>query len=60
LIDEIAREQVAETAKRKFAVVCCRRSFGIGADGVLFLVNSSREPTLGMRLFQPDGSEAEM
>jgi diaminopimelate epimerase len=59
LIDEIAREQVAETAKRKFAVVCCRRSFGIGADGVLFLVNSPRAD-LGMRLFQPDGSEAEM
>ena len=59
LIDEIAREQVAETAKSRFAVVCCRRSFGIGADGVLFLVNSPRAD-LGMRLFQPDGSEAEM
>jgi diaminopimelate epimerase len=59
LIDEIAREQVPEEAKRRFAVVCCRRSFGIGADGILFVVNSPRAD-LGMRLFQPDGSEAEM
>ena len=59
LIDEIAGELVAETTKRRFAVACCRRSFGIGADGVLFMVNSPRAD-LGMRLFQPDGSEAEM
>lgn len=59
LIDEIAQELVAETTKSRFAVACCRRSFGIGADGVLFLVNSPRAD-LGMRLFQPDGSEAEM
>ncbi|VVB71560.1 Diaminopimelate epimerase [uncultured archaeon] len=59
LIDEVARELVAEEAKRNFAMHCCRRSFGIGADGILFLTSSSRA-TLGMRLFQPDGSEAEM
>ena len=59
LIDEVSRELVAESAKRRFAIACCRRSFGIGADGVLFLVNSQRAD-LGMRLFQPDGSEAEM
>ncbi len=59
LIDEINREQVAESTKSRFAAACCRRSFGIGADGVLFLVNSPRAD-LGMRLFQPDGSEAEM
>ena len=59
LIDEISRELVAESAKKRFAIACCRRSFGIGADGVLFLINSQRAD-LGMRLFQPDGSEAEM
>ena len=59
LIDEISRELVAESAKRSIAIACCRRSFGIGADGVLFLINSQRAD-LGMRLFQPDGSEAEM
>ncbi len=59
LVDEMGREQVAEIAKGRFAIRCCRRSFGIGADGVLFLVGSMRAD-LGMRLFQPDGSEAEM
>jgi diaminopimelate epimerase len=59
LVDEISRELVAESAKSRFAIACCRRSFGIGADGVLFLASSQRSD-LGMRLFQPDGSEAEM
>ena len=59
LIDEMRQEMVPEAAKRNFAVRCCRQKFGIGADGVLFLVNSSRSD-LGMRLIQPDGSEAEM
>jgi len=59
LVDEISREQVAEGKKRKFAIACCHRHFGIGADGVLFLTNSSRAD-MGMRLIQPDGSEAEM
>ncbi|TFH50432.1 MAG: diaminopimelate epimerase [Methanothrix sp.] len=59
LVDETGREQVAESEKIRFAIACCHRNFGIGADGVLFLTNSSRAD-LGMRLIQPDGSEAEM
>ncbi len=59
LVDEVRREAVPETQKAAFAVRCCRRNFGIGADGVLFLRGSSRAD-VGMRLFQPDGSEAEM
>ena len=59
LIDEMAREFVPEAAKGQFAVRCCSRNFGIGGDGVLFM-NSSGRADLGMRLFQPDGSEAEM
>ena len=59
LIDEMIQEHVSEDAKRAFAIRCCRHNFGIGADGVLFLVNSP-QAELGMRLFQPDGSEAEM
>ncbi len=59
IIDEMRFEQVAESRKSSFAIGCCHRNFGIGADGVLFLVNSPRAE-LGMRLFQPDGSEAEM
>jgi len=59
LVDEMNREQVVEGEKRRFAIAVCHRHFGIGADGVLFLTNSSRAD-LGMRLIQPDGSEAEM
>lgn len=59
LVDEMSREQVPEAEKRSFAVASCHRHYGIGADGVLFLSGSARAE-LGMRLIQPDGSEAEM
>jgi diaminopimelate epimerase len=59
LVDEMRQELVPEAAKGQFAIRCCHRSFGIGGDGVLFMTGSDRAD-LGMRLFQPDGSEAEM
>ncbi|MBN1369824.1 MAG: diaminopimelate epimerase [Dehalococcoidaceae bacterium] len=42
----------------RFAIRACNRHFGIGADGLLVL---TREDTAdaGMRIFNPDGSEAE-
>lgn len=59
LIDEMHQEIIPEPMKGRFAIRCCRRSFGVGGDGVLFLIPSSRAD-IGMRLLQPDGSEAEM
>jgi diaminopimelate epimerase len=59
LVDEMRQEQVPEASKSKFAAHCCRRNLGIGGDGVLFMTGSARAD-MGMRLFQPDGSEAEM
>jgi diaminopimelate epimerase len=59
LVDEMARELVPEPAKKRFALLCCSRNFGIGGDGVLFM-SGSDHADLRMRLFQPDGSEAEM
>ncbi len=59
LINEMHQEIIPEQIKSRFAIRCCRRSFGIGGDGVLFLFPSSRAD-ISMRLFQPDGSEAEM
>ncbi len=41
----------------KLAVAVCHRHFGIGADGLLLL--SSDNNALRMRMFNPDGSEAE-
>lgn len=59
LVDEMRQEQVPEASKGKFAALCCRRNLGIGGDGVLFMTGGARAD-LGMRIFQPDGSEAEM
>jgi diaminopimelate epimerase len=59
LVDEMTQPLVAESNKKRFAIGCCHRHYGIGADGILFLTASPRAD-LGMRLIQPDGSEAEM
>jgi len=40
------------------AAAMCRRHFGIGADGLLLLL-PSESAQLRMRMFNPDGSEAE-
>lgn len=43
----------------KLAVALCDRHFGVGADGLL-LVLPSDAADLRMRIYNPDGSEAEM
>jgi diaminopimelate epimerase len=43
----------------KLAREICHRYFGVGADGLILLANSNRA-SLKMRLFNPDGSEAEV
>jgi len=43
----------------KLAKLLCDRKFGIGADGLL-LVNQRKNTDLAMRIFNADGSEAEM
>jgi diaminopimelate epimerase len=57
LIDEYKGEIVPE--KSAFALKYCDRRFGIGADGVLYL-GSSDKADIRMRIFNPDGTEAEM
>jgi len=42
----------------RFAVKVCNRHFGIGADGLLVLTREDSADA-GMRVFNPDGSEAE-
>lgn len=59
LIDEHERTVVPEAMKPEFARLYCDRRFGIGGDGVLF-VSTGEGADLRMRLFQPDGSEADM
>lgn len=45
--------------RKSIAIKLCDRKFGIGADGVLFL-EKSKKADFKMRIFNPDGSEAEM
>lgn len=42
------------------AVALCDRRFGVGADGVIFLLPGQEGADFSMRLFNSDGSEAEM
>jgi diaminopimelate epimerase len=50
---------VSEKAKPGMARTLCHRHFGVGGDGVI-LVEESAEADAQMRIFNPDGSEAEM
>ncbi len=59
LIDEYNKEVVADENKKDFALKYCDRHFGIGADGVLYL-GISDKADIGMRIFNADGTEAEM
>lgn len=39
--------------------VICHRNFGVGSDGILWGPLPSKESEVGLRIFNPDGSEAE-
>ncbi len=43
----------------KLAQAMCHRRLGIGGDGLIVLINSVKTD-VGMRIFNPDGSEAEV
>jgi diaminopimelate epimerase len=59
LIDEYNNEIISANQKPAFAVKYCDRRYGIGADGVLYL-GRSKEANIKMRIFNSDGTEAEM
>ena len=50
---------LGDRATSEFARQVCDRHFGIGADGLLLAVTGGGVP-VAMRMFNPDGSEAEM
>ncbi len=53
------RSQLSEVNYQIFAKKICDRKFGVGADGLL-LLEKSRKADIKMRIFNADGSEAEM
>jgi diaminopimelate epimerase len=59
VIDEHEKTVIPDDMKRQFAAIYCDRKFGIGADGVIYVMKSTTSD-LRMRLLQPDESEAEM
>jgi len=59
LIDEYEKTVIPDDMKAQFAALYCDRRFGIGADGILYLMKSATG-NLRMRILQPDESEAEM
>jgi diaminopimelate epimerase len=42
------------------AIIWCDRHFGIGADGVIFVLPAQKDTDYTMRIFNSDGSEPEM
>ncbi len=52
--NKVVAGKESETAKK-----ICQRKFSVGADGLLLIENSNRAD-FRMRIFNPDGSEAEM
>ncbi len=59
IIIENIRGRVPEDHKPTLARRLCHRRFGIGGDGLIF-VEPSGDADVRMRIFNPDGSEAEM
>ncbi len=54
-----ARRALPVALRASFVLKICDRRFGVGADGLLG-VHRSRKADVGMRIFNADGSEAEM
>ena len=52
-------EKISDADAAELALKLCKRRFSVGADGVLFVSNSV-SADVKMRIFNADGSEAEM
>ncbi|MDP2856028.1 MAG: diaminopimelate epimerase, partial [bacterium] len=59
LIDGLNKLLDDKSSLSYFAKKFCNRNFGIGADGLILILPSSKAD-LRMRIFNFDGSEAEM
>lgn len=61
VIDESKKIIIPEEKKPEIVEEICRRGFSIGADGVIFVTPASnKDADIRFRIFNSDGSEAEM
>jgi len=60
IVDESRTECIGEDEKPDFVSEVCQRRFSIGADGVIFIEPATGEGDIRFRVFNADGSEAEM
>ncbi|MBU4607853.1 MAG: diaminopimelate epimerase [Euryarchaeota archaeon] len=60
IIDESQSECIEEDKKGEVTAEICRRGFSVGADGVIFVSPPQGEGDIRFRIFNADGSEAEM
>jgi len=60
LIDAITDQKLWSSLKTNDINSICHRHFGIGADGVLVIRQTSKNETAQGRIFNSDGSEAEL
>ena len=59
VIDEFEKTAIPDEMKGQFAAIYCDRRYGIGAEGVIYVMKSTTAD-LRMRLILPDESEAQM
>jgi len=60
IIDESRKECISEDEKPDFVAEVCQRRFSVGADGVIFVEPPAGDGDIRFRIFNADGSEAEM
>lgn len=60
VVDESKAGIIPEDKKASVAKELCNRRFSIGADGVIFISPSTKDADIRFRIFNADGSEAEM
>jgi diaminopimelate epimerase len=61
IFDESEKTIIPEEKKPEIVEEICRRGFSVGADGVIFVTPpSNEEADIRFRIFNSDGSEAEM
>ncbi|MCL0041854.1 diaminopimelate epimerase [Peptococcaceae bacterium] len=59
IVDLLTKKQEMLGNMSKAALKICDRNFGVGADGLVLILPSDRAD-VKMKIFNPDGSEAEM